>query len=148
MEAEVISLKTQLSKQEVKSQIEKQKDAAQIPLTTEEKQDLIGAIGQLTGERLEYVIELVRASLPPSKRSDDEIEVEIDILDTLTQRKLQDYINAGDAKPAKRAKKETKKQQVQQSAMRPNYSSINNMAGSSASKPNINNSSNYNNSNK
>jgi hypothetical protein len=32
----------------------------------------------------------------------------------MTLRKLQDYINAGDAKPVKKAKKESKKQQQQQ----------------------------------
>jgi len=63
------------------------------PLTLEEKKSLISQIHKLPGERMQKVLDIIQSALPASEREDaDEVEINVDELDTVTLRKLQEYV--------------------------------------------------------
>lgn len=68
------------------------REAAQNPLTFEEKKNLIASISTLSANKIQHVIEIVRAALPANRGDDDDVEIPIDDLDTLTLRKLQRFV--------------------------------------------------------
>lgn len=93
MQEELVALRTTIRQTEVKSSLETQRTAAQNPLTFEEKRSLIAQIHRLPGEKMDHVIEIIQAAMKPNQRGDnDEIEIPLDELDTLTLRKLQRYV--------------------------------------------------------
>lgn len=61
------------------------------PLTLEEQQELTEAINAMSQENLEGIIEIIRESADLNE-DDEEIDLEIDQLDTYTQRKLQKFV--------------------------------------------------------
>ena len=68
-------------------------DAAQNPLTFQEKKALISKIHQLPSTRMQQVVDIIKDAIPPEKRGEgDEIEIPLDELDTFTLRKLQAFV--------------------------------------------------------
>ncbi|KAJ1421719.1 Bromodomain-containing protein [Ochromonadaceae sp. CCMP2298] len=63
----------------------------EVPLTFEEKKAVIDAIHRLPPDKMEQVLDIIQAALPP-QTDDGEIEVPLDLLDTFTLRKLQQFI--------------------------------------------------------
>jgi hypothetical protein len=76
------------------------------PLTLEEQQELTEAINAMSQENLEGIIEIIRESADLNE-DDEEIDLEIDQLDTYTQRKLQKFVMK--TKPKKARKQQLKK---------------------------------------
>jgi hypothetical protein len=73
--------------------VELTSQAAQNPLTFEEKKTVIAEIHKLPPNKMEQVLEIIQAALPPQGEDDTgEIEVPLDALDTYTLRKLQKFI--------------------------------------------------------
>jgi hypothetical protein len=69
------------------------RDAAQNPLTFEEKKTLIAKIHKLPPNKMEEVVEIIQAAIPPESRADsEEIEIPLDELDTYTLRRLQKFV--------------------------------------------------------
>jgi Bromodomain extra-terminal - transcription regulation len=70
------------------------RNAARDPLTFDEKKILISQIHKLPADKMDQVVEIVQAAIKPGQRSDgnEEIEIPLDELDTLTLRKLQRYV--------------------------------------------------------
>lgn len=66
-------------------------EAAAVPLTFNEKKALSVAINHLDQENLTSVVEIIQARMPLHLQ-DEEIELDIDALDTLTLRDLQKFI--------------------------------------------------------
>lgn len=65
------------------------------PLTFEEKRVLSEQINELPPEKLTRVLHIISESMPISKTDDvDEIEVDIDSMDTKTLRKLQRFVRS------------------------------------------------------
>jgi hypothetical protein len=71
------------------------KSISEVPLTLEEQQELtdfINTIAMAEDERLEEVIEIIRESAAVNG-DEEEIDLEIDLLPTSTQRKLLNFVN-------------------------------------------------------
>jgi hypothetical protein len=71
------------------------KSVSEVPLTLEEQQELtdfINTIAMAEDERLEEVIDIIRESAAV-KGDEEEIDLEIDLLPTSTQRKLLNFVN-------------------------------------------------------
>lgn len=86
------------------------KSISEVPLTLEEQQELtdfINTIAMAEDERLEEVIEIIRESAAVNG-DEEEIDLEIDLLPTSTQRKLLNFVNKNKPK-AKKGKKSAKK---------------------------------------
>uniref|UniRef100_A0A7S2RYW8 Bromo domain-containing protein n=1 Tax=Eucampia antarctica TaxID=49252 RepID=A0A7S2RYW8_9STRA len=79
------------------------------PLTLKEQEDLTEAINSIHPDKLETIIQIIRESATLND-DEEEIDLEIDQLDTSTQRKLQRFVMKN-VKP-KRAKKTAKQKQV------------------------------------
>jgi len=82
------------------------------PLTYEEKTQLSNDINSLPPEKLGHVVKIVQDNMPlTSQNNDDEIEIDIETLDTETLRHLQKYVKTslkkrgGGGPRAKKAKK-------------------------------------------
>ena len=68
-------------------------DAAQNPLTFQEKKSLITKIHKLPASKMQQVVDIIKDAIPPEKRGEgDEIEIPLDELDTFTLRKLQSFV--------------------------------------------------------
>eukprot|EP00633_Aureoumbra_lagunensis_P001535 CAMPEP_0197287290 /NCGR_PEP_ID=MMETSP0890-20130614/3512_1 /TAXON_ID=44058 ORGANISM="Aureoumbra lagunensis, Strain CCMP1510" /NCGR_SAMPLE_ID=MMETSP0890 /ASSEMBLY_ACC=CAM_ASM_000533 /LENGTH=725 /DNA_ID=CAMNT_0042756767 /DNA_START=573 /DNA_END=2750 /DNA_ORIENTATION=- len=90
-----------------------------LPLTFEEKQQLSNDINNLPPEKLGHVVKIVQNHMDLSTAGDDEIEIDIEILNTETLRHLQNYVKnalaaakrkaasgaTGSARPSKQSKK-------------------------------------------
>jgi len=84
------------------------------PLTYEEKTQLSNDINSLPPEKLGHVVKIVQEHMPlTSQNNDDEIEIDIETLDTETLRHLQSYVKTslkrrggGGAGRGKKAKKQ------------------------------------------
>eukprot|EP01035_Chromulina_nebulosa_P019436 gene19436-25316_t len=92
MQEELKVLHTMVRQSEVKTSLEVQREAAHNPLTLEEKRILISKIQQLPPDKMEYVIEIIQAAIPHDQNGSEDMEVPLDALDTLTLRKLQQYV--------------------------------------------------------
>merc|ERR1712032_622061 len=66
--------------------------AKDLPLSLVEQQDLTEAINNMDQDKLQTVIDIIRES-DALNEDEDEIDLEIDQLDTTTQRKLQRFVN-------------------------------------------------------
>mmetsp|Transcript_7110 Transcript_7110/g.13449 ORF Transcript_7110/g.13449 Transcript_7110/m.13449 type:complete len:1377 (+) Transcript_7110:406-4536(+) len=87
------------------------KSISEIPLTLEEQQELtdfINTIAMAEDERLEEVIDIIRESAAVNG-DEEEIDLEIDLLPTSTQRKLLNFVNKNKPKAKKGKKPTTKK---------------------------------------
>jgi hypothetical protein len=62
------------------------------PLTHEEQQELTEAINSMTVDKLKPVADIIRESAALHDEDTEEIEIDINQLDTTTQRKLQRYV--------------------------------------------------------
>jgi hypothetical protein len=103
MQDELLQLRTQLRQSEIKSSVEVQRQAAQDPMTLEEKQALVDRINRLDEERMREIIEIVQEALPATANADsDDIDIPIDDLDTFTLRKMQAVVQRGDKEQVKR----------------------------------------------
>eukprot|EP00587_Corethron_hystrix_P001600 CAMPEP_0113306560 /NCGR_PEP_ID=MMETSP0010_2-20120614/5759_1 /TAXON_ID=216773 ORGANISM="Corethron hystrix, Strain 308" /NCGR_SAMPLE_ID=MMETSP0010_2 /ASSEMBLY_ACC=CAM_ASM_000155 /LENGTH=1218 /DNA_ID=CAMNT_0000161245 /DNA_START=488 /DNA_END=4144 /DNA_ORIENTATION=- /assembly_acc=CAM_ASM_000155 len=72
------------------------------PLSFKEQHRLTLTINKLPEEKLQGVITIIRENMKLSP-DDDEIDLEIDQLDTITQRKLQRYVNKNTKRPKRPA---------------------------------------------
>lgn len=100
MKEEVERLRALLHEKEIAQSIQETKDAAQTPLTYEEKKQLVAMVGKLPPEKLEELVKIIRDGLPDEKKNDDISEVPLEILDTLTLRRLQKFVK--ESVPAKK----------------------------------------------
>ena len=97
MQQELKQLRTQLRQNDIKSSIEVKRQAAQVPMTLDEKQALVERINRLDEDRMKEVIEIVQEVFPAAANSDsDDVDIPIDDLDTLTLRRLQAVVQVGD----------------------------------------------------
>jgi len=94
MSDELAVLRTAVRQTEVKSNLDSQRNAARDPLTFDEKKILISQIQKLPADKMDQVVEIVQAAIKPGQRGvgNEEIEIPLDELDTLTLRKLQKYV--------------------------------------------------------
>jgi len=95
MQNEISRLRTAVMKKEVEDSLDDRREAAQNPLTFEEKRNLIAAIHVLPSDKMQQVIDIIQQALPPdhTNRSDEgDVEVPLDDLDTFTLRQLQRFI--------------------------------------------------------
>eukprot|EP01094_Clydonella_sp_ATCC50884_P020999 TRINITY_DN44_c1_g1_i1.p1 TRINITY_DN44_c1_g1~~TRINITY_DN44_c1_g1_i1.p1 ORF type:complete len:831 (-),score=228.61 TRINITY_DN44_c1_g1_i1:431-2923(-) len=110
---EIISLRE--SVQALQAQIERlqgepvtpaKRDPDLIPMTREEKQKLSNAIQHrsLGPEHLGVILQMIQESMPDLATAGEEIEIDLDALDTVTLRKLERYVETA-CKPEKKKKK-------------------------------------------
>jgi len=95
MRMKMEEMQSQLKKNEIKSVVEEKRQAAQNPLTAEDKRILLSKIERLPEEKMQDIVDIVRDAIPIDGRNanDDQVEIELDKLDTLTLRKLQKYVD-------------------------------------------------------
>lgn len=111
MQDEIMKLRTAVRVNDVQQQIISQRDAAQNPLTYEEKSILVRQIEQMEDDNVfqNQIADIIRTSSTYQPR--DDAEVGIDELDTLTLRKIQKFVaenfvdNRALASPGKKSKK-------------------------------------------
>ncbi len=81
-------------------------------MSYEEKKELSENIGKLDHAASNKVVEMIVAKTPKQQTADDEIEIDLDLLDTVTLRELEKFVNVQLRKQKKaeeiRAKKEAK----------------------------------------
>lgn len=94
MANEIMKLRTEVRQSEIHHQIEIQREAAQNPLTYEEKMQLTKEIHKLPEYKQIQAFEIIRANNPSTSGddNDEDVEVPLDQLDTLTMRKLQNFV--------------------------------------------------------
>lgn len=93
IQEEILKLRSAVMKQEVQNELDEKRDAAQNPLSFEEKKQLIDCIGQLPALKMRQVVEIIQSSMASDKLPDgEEMEIALDDLDTLTLRKLQKFV--------------------------------------------------------
>ncbi|CAN0150936.1 unnamed protein product, partial [Phaeothamnion confervicola] len=66
--------------------------APQEPLTFDEKRQLSDDINKLTPDKLTRVVQIIQERMPLGSRGEEEIEIDIDSMDTPTLRDLQRYV--------------------------------------------------------
>jgi hypothetical protein len=88
MQREIEELRAQVRENEITRRLQEVQEAAQHPLTLEEKKALIEAIHKLPMHLMEKILEIIQAALPPGEMD----EIPLDSLDTYTMRKLQRFI--------------------------------------------------------
>lgn len=111
MQDEIMKLRTAVRVSDVQQQIFSQREAAQNPLTYEEKKNLVSQIQQMEDDAAfqGQIVDIVRTSSTYQPRDDG--EVAIDELDTLTLRKIQKFVaenfidNSAVGSPFKKSKK-------------------------------------------
>lgn len=92
MKAELDRLRHVVQEKDVAKSLRETKDAAQNPLTMEEKRQLVQMVSRLSPDKMDRLVEIIRDGLPDDKKDDEITEVPLDILDTLTLRRLQTYV--------------------------------------------------------
>lgn len=85
------------------------------PLSFDEKRALSVKINELPGEKLTRVLQIISARLPIEQQGSDEIEIDIDSLDTATLRELQKYCKTCSNAAAKRRQQSLKNTKGKQS---------------------------------
>lgn len=71
----------------------KKKKKEALPMTKEEKRALSQAINHLPSDNLGMVVRIIQESLPHINDQAEEIEIDIDALDAVALRQLEDYVN-------------------------------------------------------
>jgi len=83
------------------------------PLTHEEQEELTSAINEMSDDKIQMVIDIIKKSKQASDLIDDDQEIELDLdqIDTATQRKLLKFAlkNKPKPKPARKSQKGKKK---------------------------------------
>jgi TolA-binding protein len=92
MKEEIDRLRAQLNEKEIAKSLQESKEAAQTPLTYDEKKQLVSMVGKLPADKMDELVQIIRNGLPDEKKNDDISEVPLEILDTLTLRKLQKFV--------------------------------------------------------
>jgi len=99
MEKQMHEMQSQLKKNEIKTVVEEKRQAAQNPLSAEDKQILLSKIERLPEEKMQDIVDIVRDAIPvDGSNTSDQVEIELDKLDTLTLRKLQKYVDGENRK--------------------------------------------------
>jgi hypothetical protein len=101
MQDELKQLRTVVKESEITKRLTESKEAAQNPLSFDEKKSLVGQIHKLTPDKMERVLSIIQEAMPHT--ADGVVEVPIDSLDTLTLRKLQQFVSANVPEKKKRA---------------------------------------------
>lgn len=91
LQEEVFQLRAAVRKNEVSSELGERREAAQKPLSFEEKKQLINSIHKLPAHRMQQVIDIIQSAMP-SDSGEDMVEIPIDELDTFTLRRLQKFV--------------------------------------------------------
>jgi len=96
MEQELNSLRTAVRQTEIRTSLDQQRVAAQIPLSYDEKKALIENIQRLDGDQIAAVVDIIQSAMPSTDcgGEGDEVEIPMDELDTFTLRQLQDYVHS------------------------------------------------------
>ena len=96
MEQELNSLRTAVRQTEIRTSLDQQRVAAQIPLSYDEKKALIENIQRLDGDQITAVVDIIQSAMPSTDcgGEGDEVEIPMDELDTYTLRQLQDYVHS------------------------------------------------------
>jgi len=92
MQEELNRLRSLLTEKEIAESLRESKEAAQNPLTFEEKKQLVAMVAKLPEDRMHQLVQIIRDGLPDDRKNDEINEVPLDILDTLTLRKLQRFV--------------------------------------------------------
>lgn len=95
MQDEIKLLKLSLKEYEIEKKLRQNQEAAQNPLTFEEKKNLVSQIHLLEPDKMEKVLEIIQQAIASDRNYDEdngEIEIPLDSLDTLTLKKLQKFI--------------------------------------------------------
>lgn len=96
MEQELNSLRTAVRQTEIRTSLDQQRVAAQIPLSYDEKKALIENIQRLDGDQITSVVDIIQSAMPSTDcgGEGDEVEIPMDELDTYTLRQLQDFVHS------------------------------------------------------
>jgi hypothetical protein len=96
MEQELNSLRQAVRQSEIRTSLDQQRVAAQIPLSYDEKKALIENIQRLDGDQIAAVVDIIQSAKPSTDcgGDGDEVEIPMDELDTFTLRQLQDYVQS------------------------------------------------------
>lgn len=96
MEQELNSLRKAVRQTEIRTSLDQQRVAAQIPLSYDEKKALIENIQRLDGNQITAVVDIIQSAMPSQDcgGEGDEVEIPMDELDTYTLRQLQDYVHS------------------------------------------------------
>jgi hypothetical protein len=92
MQEELNRLRSLVTEKEIANSLRESKEAAQNPLTFEEKKQLVAMVAKLPHDSMHQLVQIIRDGLPDDKKNDEINEVPLDILDTLTLRKLQRFV--------------------------------------------------------
>jgi len=92
MKEEIDRLRAQLNEKEIAKSLQESQEAAQTPLTYDEKKQLVSMVSKLPSEKMDELVQIIRNGLPEEKKNDDISEVPLEILDTLTLRRLQKFV--------------------------------------------------------
>lgn len=113
----------------------------EVPLTIEEQEDLTSTINTMLGdeEKLQAIIDIIRESTALNG-DEEEIDLEINQLNTATQRKLQHYVMKHKPKAKRGSKKGQRKKANDTPASLPTIESPSKPSPQSKSKPNTNSS--------
>jgi uncharacterized protein (UPF0335 family) len=108
MQTELVQIKNQLRQYDIKNSVEIQRQAAQDPMTLEEKQTLVERINRLDEERMKEIIDIIREMFPAAASGDGEdVDIPIDDLDTLTLRRLQSIVSKSEKETTKRKRSQS-----------------------------------------
>lgn len=119
---EISQLKALLHEREIAESLKESREAAQTPLSYEEKRQLVGMVAKLPAEKMDELVAIIREGMPDDKKNDEISEVPLEILDTLTLRRLQKFLKenipAAKKRPstAPRAKSEPSTKKARKSA--------------------------------
>lgn len=100
MQDELKQLRTVVKESEISKRLNETKEAAQNPLSFDEKKVLVAQIHKLPAEKMERVLAIIQEAMPQC--GEGVVEVPIDSLDTLTLRKLQSFVQANLVEKKKR----------------------------------------------
>jgi len=98
MQDEITNLRSVVRENEVVKKLNDVKDAAHNPLSLAEKKTLIVQINKLPPDRMEQVLLIINSVLPAKDQekvlqsASNDIEIPLEILDTFTLRKLQQFV--------------------------------------------------------
>lgn len=108
MQEEIKNIKLTLKEYEIEKKLRLNQEAAQNPLTFDEKKNLVSQIHLLEPDKMEKVLEIIQQAISSDKNYDEdngEIEIPLDSLDTLTLKKLQKFIEQNNSEMSSNKRK-------------------------------------------
>jgi hypothetical protein len=93
MQQEILSLRTTVVQDQIVKHLDQKQADAQNPLSYAEKADLVQGITQLSPADQAGVFDIIR-ECNPGLSADDEIELDVDQIDTYALRRLQRYVES------------------------------------------------------